>query len=316
MGRQRHDNGLMLGHVGDGLDCIDIAISINEGGTFGTTAALATCGANNLTATRRTISSPMACARTTGSASFPRLPHRHKSGHVRDRWGQPDCGIVFGDGVDIASGFFIQSSAFTCNIVAAKVVQCVKGPAYSGGVITGVGQWSSGATYISYGDLTIVSGRILRLRVCRRAVVSVHGRQRLHQWNADHHGDMPNRGQRGHAAAVRCHGGRRSDRRCRSICGYVRQSSRRSRDRRGVHPVAVGARRRFGRSDSVDPTRAAGRPRRHRHLDTDSNTMGMFLYDNSGFLGNPLNSFFTNGQGGYFEPGLRCAPSACSRARS
>ena len=36
--------------------------------------------------------------------------------------------------------------------------------------------------------------------------------------------------------------------------------------------------------------------------------MGMFLYDNSGFLGNPLNSFFTNGQGGYFEPGLPVRP--------
>jgi hypothetical protein len=30
----------------------------------------------------------------------------------------------------------------------------------------------------------------------------------------------------------------------------------------------------------------------------------MFLYDNTGFPGNPLNSFFTNGLGGYFEPGL------------
>jgi hypothetical protein len=41
---------------------------------------------------------------------------------------------------------------------------------------------------------------------------------------------------------------------------------------------------------------------------TDSNTMGMFLYDNSGFPGNPLNQFFTNGTGGYFEPGLPLRP--------
>jgi hypothetical protein len=41
---------------------------------------------------------------------------------------------------------------------------------------------------------------------------------------------------------------------------------------------------------------------------TDSNTMGMFLYDNSGEPGNPLNSFFSNGQGGYFEPGLPVRP--------
>jgi hypothetical protein len=41
---------------------------------------------------------------------------------------------------------------------------------------------------------------------------------------------------------------------------------------------------------------------------TDNNTMGMFLYDNSGEPGNPLNSFFTNGMGGYFEPGLPLRP--------
>jgi hypothetical protein len=36
--------------------------------------------------------------------------------------------------------------------------------------------------------------------------------------------------------------------------------------------------------------------------------MGMFLYDNSGEPGNPLNPFFTNGSGGYFEPGLPLRP--------
>jgi hypothetical protein len=34
----------------------------------------------------------------------------------------------------------------------------------------------------------------------------------------------------------------------------------------------------------------------------------MFLYDNTGLLGNPLNSFFTNGMGGYFEPGNALRP--------
>jgi hypothetical protein len=36
--------------------------------------------------------------------------------------------------------------------------------------------------------------------------------------------------------------------------------------------------------------------------------MGDMLYDNSGLPGNPLNSFFTNGMGGYFEPGLPVVP--------
>ena len=43
-------------------------------------------------------------------------------------------------------------------------------------------------------------------------------------------------------------------------------------------------------------------------FNTDENTMGMFLYDNTGFQGNPLNAFFTNGMGGYFEPGLPVRP--------
>jgi hypothetical protein len=41
---------------------------------------------------------------------------------------------------------------------------------------------------------------------------------------------------------------------------------------------------------------------------TDQNTLGTFLYDNTGFVGNPLNMFFTNGSGGYFEPGLPVRP--------
>jgi hypothetical protein len=41
---------------------------------------------------------------------------------------------------------------------------------------------------------------------------------------------------------------------------------------------------------------------------TDSNMMSDFLYDNSGLVGNPLNQFFTNGMGGYFEPGLPVIP--------
>ena len=32
------------------------------------------------------------------------------------------------------------------------------------------------------------------------------------------------------------------------------------------------------------------------------------LYDNSGLVGNPLHSFFDNGMGGYFEPGMPVTP--------
>jgi hypothetical protein len=36
--------------------------------------------------------------------------------------------------------------------------------------------------------------------------------------------------------------------------------------------------------------------------------MGVLMYGNEGEVGNPLNSFFTNGQGGYFEPGVPVQP--------
>lgn len=41
---------------------------------------------------------------------------------------------------------------------------------------------------------------------------------------------------------------------------------------------------------------------------SNSNTQGTFIYDNSGEGSNQLNPFFTNGQGGYFEPGLPLRP--------
>ena len=70
------------------------------------------------------------------------------------------AGSPYDDGVDPwTPGGFNQSAAFTCNIVAAKVVQCVKGAAYSSGVVTGAGQWASGSTFVEYGDTVVGTGR-------------------------------------------------------------------------------------------------------------------------------------------------------------
>jgi hypothetical protein len=41
---------------------------------------------------------------------------------------------------------------------------------------------------------------------------------------------------------------------------------------------------------------------------SDSNMIGSMMYDNSGIPGNPLNPFFTNNYGGYYEPGLPVHP--------
>ena len=70
-------------------------------------------------------------------------------------------GSVWDDGLD-SNGGFTQNSAFTCNIVSAKVMQCVKGNAYASGVPS-LGRWLTGQTYIEYGDPVIGTGRIATL---------------------------------------------------------------------------------------------------------------------------------------------------------
>lgn len=155
------------GTSGTGSNCIDIAFSINAGGTYGTAAALATCGENNLNGTAPPYTVPNGTCSSNGIGS---LVHNFRIGSQQVMWGgvtpgqlgQP--GSTYDDGVDpfatpTAGGGFNQSAAFTCNIVAAKVVQCVLGAAYSSGVVTGVGQWASGSTFVEYGDTTVGTGR-------------------------------------------------------------------------------------------------------------------------------------------------------------
>ena len=156
------------GTSGTGSNCIDIAISTNVSGTFGTAAAIATCGANNINGNAPNYVTPNGKCQDNGIGEIVRT---FRIGTQQAMYGNgataPQPGSVFDDGVDLATGSFNQSAAFTCNIVAAKVVQCVKGAAYSSGALSGVGQWQSqgqaNPTYISYGDVTIVSGRIASL---------------------------------------------------------------------------------------------------------------------------------------------------------
>ncbi|HEU5431354.1 MAG TPA: hypothetical protein VFU81_06815, partial [Thermomicrobiales bacterium] len=155
------------GTAGTGSNCIDVAFSINTPGSYGTAAALATCGENNLNGTAPPYAVPNGTCSSNGIGS---LVHNFRIGTQQNAWGGVtpaqlgSPGSVYDDGVDpfttsTAGGGFNQSAAFTCNIVAAKVVQCVKGAAYSSGVVTGVGQWASGSTFIEYGDTTVGTGR-------------------------------------------------------------------------------------------------------------------------------------------------------------
>ena len=147
-----------------GSNCINIDVSINVSGTFETAAALDTCGANNLNGNAPNYVVPNGECQGNGIGSIIRA-FRIGTNQLMygDAMTSMTPGSVFDDSVDPANGAFNQSAAFTCNIVAAKVVQCVKGPAYSSGVFSSVGKWASGSTFISYGDTTIVSGRIASL---------------------------------------------------------------------------------------------------------------------------------------------------------
>ena len=134
------------------------------------------------------------------------------------------AGSVFDDGVDIANGQFVQNSAFTANIVGSHTVQIVKGPAHSSGVLTGIGKWSSGATYVSYGDLTIVSERIALIFVGYVGGLifpfTGGGFRLLQGVYPDHPGIVHDHQSGGDAPTDRSHGGGWRDRRCRPVSSH------------------------------------------------------------------------------------------------
>ena len=211
------------GTSGSGSNCIDIDFAINTGGTYGTTASLATCGANNLqgspgtypitgyiAGTTFTVTSApsglvglntsfygagvslntyvlalgtglggtgtytVSPSQTLGSSGSPvtmtAVDYSVPQGPCSDNGvgeivrnfrigtqqnmgaGVVATGSVYDEGLDPLAGAWNQSAAFTCNIVAATVIQCVKGPTYSGGLPAGIGEWLSSGTFVSYGD--------------------------------------------------------------------------------------------------------------------------------------------------------------------
>jgi hypothetical protein len=298
-----------------GSNCINIDISINNSGSFGTAAAIATCGANNLNGNAPNYIVPNGKCQDNGIGELVRA---FRVGTNQAMYGtaagNPTAGSVFDDGVDISNGQFVQSSAFTANIVAGKTVQLVKAPLYTAGVFMNIGKWASGSTYISYGDLTIVSGRIASL-------LGYVGGQSFPITN-------PGAGYTSgfyQGVALTCptlaSGGTapRVDVTvvATGIASIVPSSVTSGNVATGL---GVGAQCTVpltwtgSGTPGINPTIPAIQLAPVEGVggiatyNTDSNTMGMFLYDNSGFPGNPLNPFFTDGQGGYFEPGLPVRP--------
>jgi hypothetical protein len=150
--------GGVAGTSGVGSNAIDIPISINVVGL--TSPALDTCGVNINGAASGHVVPTGKCA----GGQIGDLVRGFRIGTVQQMNGDgntgPAAGSVFDDGLDPANGTFNQSGAFTCNIIAASLVQCIKAPLYTGGVFAGVGQWPSGSTYLSYGDEIIVASRV------------------------------------------------------------------------------------------------------------------------------------------------------------
>ena len=294
------------GTSGTGSNCIDVAITINTGGTYGTAAALATCGANNLNGASANYAVPTGVCQDNGVGSLVR---NFRIGTQQAIINAP--GMEYDDGVDqISSGTFNQNAAFTCNIVAAKIVQCVKGATYtlSPSFSVALGQWSTGATFIEYGDAVIGTSRVASLMgyvggqpfpftpgsgyTSSTTPYTITGTgcgvtsggitPKMDVWVSG--GSIVNVYPSASTEALGLG--------VASGCAWPLTSL--GSGTGGAIPAAV-----------VGPVEGLGGI---ATFSTDSNLMGVQLYDNSGFPGNPLNSFFTNGQGGYFEPGLPVQP--------
>lgn len=292
----------------NGSNCIDVAVSINNGGTFGTAAAIATCGANNVNGIAPNYAVANGVCKDNGIGEIVRT---FRIGTTQPMYGpggagNTAAGSVFDEGADMANGAFNQSAAFTCNIVAAKIVQCVKAPAYASGVFSGVGNWASGSTFVNYGDVDLVSGRL-------GSLLGYVGGQSFPF--------MPGSGYTSGTYTIA------------AVCPTVASGDILPKFDVTVSGGAIANVVPSAASSAVGLGIGAGCTVPLTALgggtggaiaaiplapleglggigtyNTDTNTMGTFIYDNSGFPGNPLNSFFTNGQGGYFEPGLPLRP--------
>lgn len=290
-------------------------------GTWGTPFALATCGENNLNGAAPNGGGLAGVCQSNGVGSLVR---DFRIGTAQSMWagiqiGQTGGGSIAGspydDGVDpgINNGPFNQGAAFSCNIVDTVVVQCVKGAAYNQTthVLTGsIGLWASGSTFAEYGNSVMGTGR-------NTAIMGYVGGQ-----------PFPFTAGSGATASVST---TVTDTTCITGTGFTRPKMDITTLNGGgiinAYPSststtqsmgnAIGAGCTFatpGTGGSGNVTAIVNQP-----IDgvggiatnvTDGNMMGDLLYDNSGISGNPLNPFFTDGEGGtgYREPGLPVVP--------
>jgi hypothetical protein len=156
------------GASGTGSNCIDFDFVINTTGTYNTPAALNTCGVNNLQGTnlnnpaQGTFFFPNGTCVPTGVGALVR-GFRIGSQQIMDTFFAPSAnglGSSYDFGADPGQfstntniqGVIVQNESFACNLVAATIVQCVKGPQYTNGLFSGIGVWSPGQTFAAYAD--------------------------------------------------------------------------------------------------------------------------------------------------------------------
>jgi hypothetical protein len=294
------------GTSGTGSNCIDFAFKAGTtNGTFGTAWALATCGENNLNGAAPNYIIPGGVCQSNGIGSLVRT---FRIGTGQLAWSFA-LGLVYDDGADPNNfASFTQSAAFTCNIVAAKVVQCVKGANYDATthLLTGIGSWLTGQTYASYGDWALGTSRVGTL-------MGSPGGQPL-PFNAGTGGTTGTSIVSGTGCTV-VSGSIAPRLDITIVSGAIVNAYLTASGNNPNLPfgLGIGGGCTFtasGTGNTVSnlpvspPDGGAG----YGTWNTDSNMMGDLLYGNEGIPGNPLNPFFTNSMGGYWEPGLPVQP--------
>ena len=303
------------GTSGTGSNCIDVAFSINTTGTYGTAASLATCGEDNLNGNAPNNQPPRGVCQTNGVGSLVR---DFRIGTNQHMWSivppatAPTPGSPYDDGRDIG-GQFNQSAAFTCNIVAAKVVQCVKGAAYgqTTHLLIGIGSWASGSTYIEYGDAVVGTG-------FNSAALGNVGGQPLPFTPGSGYTNGVTRVQ---GNTTTCHqistpyitpaiditvsGGSIVN----TYWSAAGATSAQGLSNGGSCTFDLTSLGGIGGSIGTMPLTPFDGSFGIATYSSDNNMIGDLLYDNSGLPGNPLSQFFTCQAGsGYCEPGLPVMP--------
>jgi hypothetical protein len=313
------------GTAGTGSNCIDLSFAVNTAGSYGTPAALATCGAatamwsGGAAGNQYGIQGPVANYGVPNGVCVDNGIGELVRGFVVASGPMVNGNLAVGnwnydDGFNPmywqANGFtsgsttngFSQNSAFTCNIVAAKVVQCVLGATYSAGVYSSIGQWSSSSTYISYGDdypAMSRAGFVLGNLGGAPIPFTAGSGYTNGQYTLTATGCAPVSAGWEPKIQVTVSGG--------SIVN--------------AYPINAGeactAAANFTLSGMGSGTGGSVGPLQFEPSDgqagiasvrTDQNWVGELMYDNSGIGGNPLNPYFTNGNGGYYEPGMPVLP--------